>query len=484
MPSTIVEVVDAPPPRSAPTSTDALFVAVEAEKGPVNVATEINSKDALERVFGGRTLAGQLLFDTADAFFAEGGSRLVVSRYVGPAAVEATANAFDAAGSTIPGDVSLVVTAKDPGEWANALNFEVTVNGTDFTIIVSHDVDGVLETSGLLADRAAAVAWSQDTSEYIDLTLGASAEDPRAQGPTGLTTGADDRASITLTQVETALEAFSHQLGPGQVTLPGRTAQTSHEALLEHAAANNRVALLDGADTAVVATLTAASAALGARTDARYGHLLAPWAVIPGVVQGTTRQVPYSAIQAGILARNDSADQSPNQASAGENGRSRYAIDLTQTFTDAQYDTLDAAGVTLARETYGQIATEGIATVADPDSDPLWDQFQSTRLLMKLTSLAQAVAWRNRFNQIDGKGLVFSRLKSDLEGEVCLPYYRAGSLYGDSPEEAFRVDTGPQVNTPETIAAKQIRAAIGVRPSPGAELVYIQIARTAITQPV
>jgi hypothetical protein len=94
------------------------------------------------------------------------------------------------------------------------------------------------------------------------------------------------------------------------------------------------------------------------------------------------------------------------------------------------------------------------------------------------------VAWRARFDEIDGKGYVFSQLRTDLINEVCQPYFTAGSLYGESPEEAFRVDTGAQVNTPESIAARQIKAAMAVRPSGAAEFVTIQIVRTAITQPV
>jgi phage tail sheath protein FI len=405
-----------------------------------------------------------------------------VSRVVGPASVNATANILDQSGSVVPGDVALVATAVNAGAWANSLNFEVTVTGSDFEIIVSHDDDGELERSGLLADRAAAVAWSA-TSDYITLTLGASNEDPRAQGPTGLTTGTDDRASITDAQWLTALNVFSRDLGPGQVLAPGRTTTAGHGQLLDHAEANNRVALLDLANTAVVATLEAAIVAIQSRADARYGQVLAPWAVIPGIVPGTTRTVPYSAVQAGLYARSDRIN-SPNVPVAGQNGQARFVIDLAQSWSDDDRETLNDAGIAIAKDVYGAIQTYGLRSAADPEDDPLWLQFPGARLLMAIRAECAVVAERKQFAQIDGKGLVFRDLQSDLEGEVLLPYFDQGSLYGETPEEAFRVDTGAQVNTAETIAAGEIRAAVGVRTSPGAELVYIQIARQAITQPL
>jgi hypothetical protein len=61
-------------------------------------------------------------------------------------------------------------------------------------------------------------------------------------------------------------------------------------------------------------------------------------------------------------------------------------------------------------------------------------------------------------------------------------YYESGGLYGDTPEEAFRVDTS--VNTPETIEAGQLRAVISMRVSPMAELVVIEIVKVPVSQEI
>jgi hypothetical protein len=38
-----------------------------------------------------------------------------------------------------------------------------------------------------------------------------------------------------------------------------------------------------------------------------------PWAVVPGVAGGTSRQVPYSAVEAGIIARNEALGLNPSR---------------------------------------------------------------------------------------------------------------------------------------------------------------------------
>jgi hypothetical protein len=52
-----------------------------------------------------------------------------------------------------------------------------------------------------------------------------------------------------------------------------------------------------------------------------------------------------------------------------------------------------------------------------------------------------------------------------------LRYFNLGALYGASAEEAFAVDTGPQVNTLATIAAQEVHAVVRVKVSPFGEWV-------------
>jgi uncharacterized protein len=483
LPGPVITQSSTPPTRSAPTDIGVWFVAGLTEKGQL-VPIEIHSMADYVAKLGARVSYG-VLYDALEAFFAEGGDTAVVSRVVGPAPVSATVNVFDQSGSVVPGDVALVATAESPGDWANALNVNILAGdqGGEFKVQVTHDTDTTVnETSPSLVDRDAAVAWSQ-TSAYIRLTLGASNEDPRVQGPLSLATGTDDRASIVDAQWLAALNRFSKDLGPGQVSAPGRSTAAGHSQLLSHAQANNRFALVDFADTATVATLTAAAAANRALATARYGGGFAPWATIPGSTPGTTRLVPYSAIQAGLEARNAATGRSANEPAAGELGKARYAIGLSQlAWTDTDRTTLNDNGVNVARVMFDGVRSYGYRTFVDPNGALQdWVALSGARLAMQLSALAYQIAEGFEFRQIDGAKHTISEFGGALTG-MLLPFYDQGALFGSTPEEAFLVDVGDSVNTPATIAARELRARLAVRMSPFAERVLIDIAKVPTTQ--
>jgi hypothetical protein len=100
---------------------------------------------------------------------------------------------------------------------------------------------------------------------------------------------------------------------------------------------------------------------------------------------------------------------------------------------------------------------------------------------MEIAALSDAIGESFLFEEIDGQGRLFSKFGSALTG-MLMPYWIAGSLYGQSPDQAFIVDVGPSVNTPTTIADNQLNAAIALRPSPFAEWINININKQLVTQ--
>lgn len=281
-----------------------------------------------------------------------------------------------------------------------------------------------------------------------------------------------------------ALDALPRALGPGQVLLAAGDAfavdTDTHAALVAHAVANNRIALLDADDEADADALgTLAAAHTNDEVD-RYVALFAPAAVVPGLTSEDTRTVPYSVVQAGIISRND-ATLSPNVAAAGVNGQSRFAIDLTATFTDAEREELNDAGVNIARLVYGGVRTYGYRTLASLDSG--WGMLSNARLNMEIVAKCEAVAERYLFAQIDGRRVKLGQFGADLSG-VLVPYYESGSLFGESVDDAFYVDVGPQVNTLESIAAGELHAIVGLRMSPFAEYVVVEIVKAATDVPL
>jgi len=279
---------------------------------------------------------------------------------------------------------------------------------------------------------------------------------------------------------EAALAQLTVDLGPGQVSAPGSDDATVHTALLDHAEAANRVALIDGPQTGDAAAFTTAGTALQAAGNGRYGAAFAPGAIIPGVASGTTRTVSWAAVVAGIIARND-VPFTPNQAAAGVNGVSLYTLDLTARFTDLEYQDINEAGINMARNRYGTLEMYGFRSLTDPVAHPEWLNFGNARLNMAIVAQANAIAERYVFSQIDGRWITIHDFGGELAA-MLVPFYEAGALYGATADQAFRVNVGTQVNTPDTIANGELHAVLEVCMSPFAELVVIEIVKVSTTE--
>jgi hypothetical protein len=478
-PGVDVEIVDGAPSGSLGFNTGTAFMAGTSERGPVGSAEKVTSSENYGAIYGDRS-GGSLLYDSVRAYFAEGGSDLYVSRIAGPNADSATG----ALGTT------LTVDAKSPGDWANGVKVDAVAPASlaerfrsprvaaTIVLTVTHGGE-VVERSYALADTAAAVAWADEHSNYITLTASGPDNPPVASTVT-LAGGVDD-ATVDDASIGAALDAFETGLGPGQVLIPGLTDDASHEALCAHADSFRRVTLLDPPDSADPTVLAASAAALSGVPGVRMSALFGPFAVYPAEVSPATVQVPYSAVEAGIIARVDRAGN-PNAPAAGADGVARLAINLSQSYTDADRQALNSLGVDLAKIVGGEVRTYGYRTAAGPlDQNWLW--FGNSRTLMAIGWECEAAAETYVLKQIDGRRQIFSRLNKDLRG-ICARYFDMGALYGESQEEAFAVDTGPGVNTPETIKAGEIHAVVRVRVSPAAEWVVIRIVKVPPDVPV
>lgn len=478
LPGTTITERDSVPTRTPPTQTGTAFIAGFAEQGPTT-ATLVRSLRQFVSTFGAR-VAHATTYDAVEAFFREGGARAYISRVVGPAPVKASV-ILDA-GSTD----TVQISAKHYGTWQNGLRVAVTAGDAvgEFKLVITHSDDAAIsETSPSFATVAAAAA--ADWSSYVVVSDDTdSALDPDVIAAQPLAGGTDDYASATDASWETALGQFAADLGPGQVLAPGRTTVQAHTDLLEHAQAANRFALLDLADTDDVGTLTAAAASVRALATAKHGQLFAPWAVIPGVVSGTTRTIPYSAIQAGLYARLARSGLDEGEAAAGlTKGRSVFATALSQEWPDdGDRETLNDAGITIAKaDPAAGVVTYGNVTPASPSTAPLDREASARRLVMAITAKAGEIAGRYVFAQLDGRGRLLGEFAGELAG-MLLEYYRADALFGETPNDAFLVDVGDAVNTPETLAAGELHATLALRVSPAAEMVVVEIARTAITE--
>jgi phage tail sheath protein FI len=315
---------------------------------------------------------------------------------------------------------------------------------------------------------------------WISAVVGASRAESAKKGAKA--SDAEQLAAALPADLLAALDLFDAALGPGQVAVPELTDAASQSTVLEHCAERNRVALLDPPAAANdVASLVAAAAALQSDTNARYGAMFAPYAIVPGVTGDTARTVPYSVVEAGIIARSD-VTNNPNVPAAGPNGQALFATDLAQHFTDSERETLNEAGVDCARLLWGGVQTYGYRTLAE-DGTPAaaWLSLGWARLNMAIVAQAEVVGERFVFRPIDGRGRTIAEFGGDLRA-MLVPFYEQAALYGASAEDAFQVNVGSAVNTPETIANGELHAVLMVKMSPYAEWVEIEIVKVATTQ--
>jgi hypothetical protein len=118
-------------------------------------------------------------------------------------------------------------------------------------------------------------------------------------------------------------------LGPGQVVAPPVVAATDHAVIAQWALATNRTFLANGPTSASDSALVTIASTVQSSAYGRSTALFADTAIIPGV-GASTRQVPWSIIAAGIIARNDILTGNPNIAPAGNRGVAVYALGPTR----------------------------------------------------------------------------------------------------------------------------------------------------------
>lgn len=494
LPGIVLNILSAATPRTIPTDTGQCFAAGVLQRGSIVKPTLCRSMQDVANASGQR-LASSSMYDWSDTYFGEGGTKLWLSRAVATNAVQASLNLMD----TVPA-IALVIKAAtkgdaDPGVWANGaaggLSVAVVASGTSYQLQTF--LNGQLvESSPLLSTQQDAVNWSnhpQLGSLYISASLGVGVLPPAPAGAANLA-GGTDGSTVGSTERQAALDRIPVELGPGQVCLPGVTTSADQLYLMLHGFTNRRWPLIDGPDTPTATTLVAAAAALyGApNVGRRWGEFHAPWDVIPGLTQYSSRTVPPSARQAAQYAKVDALGN-PNQAAAGDPyGVAQYVQDLSQpNWSAADRLALNTAGVNISRRRFGgTIETFGARTLADQSADGNWSWASNVRTVMWYAAQAHAATEKFEFRQVDG----FGHTLSDWKGALTAPAQKLlalGALFADSPDNpssAFLVDTGPGLNPLAQLVQGIGQAAVKLRTSPGMEQAVINIFKTPITQSV
>ncbi|MCU1500585.1 MAG: hypothetical protein JWM47_4538 [Acidimicrobiales bacterium] len=289
--------------------------------------------------------------------------------------------------------------------------------------------------------------------------------------------GRYETTSSPAQNVDDALALFVANYGPGQVVAPQETPGADvYDALQSHGEAFGRVPLLDVAvdtfDAGNEDERDALAALIADQELAGFG----PWVTVPapsGVTGVGAREVPASAVVAGLIARADRLGN-PNRAAAGRDFPLQYATGFVADVPEDDREELLGQGLNCFADIYGVLELYGFQTgIAQSEETPFW-QLNCVRTRMIVSSRAKAIGENYMFKPIDGRGIIESNLKSDLE-HLLSDFYLADALYGATPREAYAVEVGASVNTVDTIAQGELHASAELRLSLHAKSIGIQL---------
>lgn len=450
-----------------------LFMAGLAERGSTTAPVRIRGLADFENYFGGRVAYSQL-YENIATFFEEGGSQAYVIRVVGPAATLGSVTVSDRA---TPAVETIEFEAKNAGSWSSDLSITVNdLTGGNVEFVVA--LDGTTVERYIATDIAGVVSAFED-SQYVSATsLGSTTVAPNnmpEEGTYTLSAGADDRSNVTATEYEDALDLFSLNLGNGAVAIPG-IGSTVHAALISHAVANRRVALLSEAENATIAQLKTTAGNL----NSEYAGLFAPWVQI-ATPAGTKFISPEGYVAA--MRNRAHVEAGPWRAPAGQIAVARSVIGLKTEYTRTQGDDLDANKVSAIRNINSTVRLYGWRSLSDDTAN--YALLLGRDVLNYLVWQSEARLEQYVFQTVDGKGQLLSAINGTLVG-ILEPIRQAGGLYerindnGDLIDPGYLVETGSTVNTLENLANNEVRARISVRVSPAAALISVTIVKVGL----
>lgn len=481
-----ITVVTGPAPSATSDNTArgaTLFAVGLAERGSTTLPIRVRSMAEFVERLGGRVTYGWL-YDTAAAYFADGGIEAQFARLTGPAATVGASTLMDRAGTPL---ATLRIDALDAGAWSGRLSRQISDGTITNTFRIDIYLDGVLvEAYPDLASPAAAVTALASSGYVRGVNLSsvsaAPTNNPAVSALTAVSAGTDDRASLVTADYTAALSRFNPDLGSGVVAIPGMAATLVGTALIAHARANNRIALTSpGIGTATAGARTAAVPMRGI-AGSEGAALYWPWVVVPDG-SGGERTIPPEGTVAGVRARTF-ATVGPWQAPAGKWGESGYVLRPESTVDRATADSLDTDAVNVIRVINGTTRVYGDRSLSTDLAN--YRLLTGREMLNYVATEAARVLEDRVFGTIDARGHFAAGVYSDIKA-ILEPLRAGGGLYeridanGALADPGYAIDVGPGVNTAAVLAADTFKAIVGIRVSPTASLIFVTVAKVGLT---
>lgn len=460
-----------------PGASGTLFIVGLAERGPTDKAVLVRGLADFTNIFGARASYSHL-HDSIRCYFEEGGVQAWVSRVVGASATLGTVAISDRAVDPV---VTLNVSATSAGTWSENISVVVAEGSVAGTVRMSIlDGEDLVETYNNI-DSIETLLKRFAGSPYVDVVnAGSGSAAPTnlpAVGTYKLTAGSDDRATVAPQDYADALDLFVEGLGDGAVCIPGQGAFV-HEALVNHAKANRRIALLSSDMDSSASELIAEASALN--SDA--AGLFAPWVLVSDGAGGT-RPIPPEGFVAGVRSRAH-LTTGPHRAPAGEAGLSSSVAGLYVEYTKEQANALDEAKVSVVRRINNSIRLYGWRSLSNDTVN--FAHLHHRDILNRIVVEAEGQLEQYVFAPIDSSGQTLSAINATLVG-ILEPMKAAGALYarivGDEEiDPGYHVETGDSINSTASLANNLIRAQVSIRVSPLGAMIDLVITKVGLTQ--
>lgn len=491
------------PGTSQVTPGSGYLVVGQTLRGNPAQPVQVTSLGQFVATFGGEVTYGGVYNDLA-AFFGEGGTYAWVSRIVGTGATAGDLVLNDQGATPQP---TLKLTAgapnidpvtgnnlgnvADPGSWSTGITVQVvaSVLTNQYKILVSY-AGSLVETWGPFPDVPTAVTKINSSSAYLQATNmnstnAAPSSNPAVLAATALSAGNDQRSTITA-QMEAAQYSLFDPIAGGEwAGCPEYDASLVAATLQTWAASVNCDLGLHSVEGTNDSTVAADAANFRGTTGSQNSGYFWPWVQIPNGSGGTVVVPPDGAV-AGLRSRTIAAVGGPWQPPAGNWGVFRYVVGLdpaSGTVTDAIGDSLNSEHVNVLRPKAG-LRLYGWRSLSTDLVN--WELLNQSDVLNNIATELGAVEDQFAFSMIDSLGQL-GKLMQNAALEVLRPYVTAGALWpgplgadGTPSDPGYTLDTGSDVNTPQTIAANSYGIAVYVRPAGAAELIPVRLVKAAI----
>jgi uncharacterized protein len=455
-----------------PTST--FFCIGFAAWGPHNVPVTVTSWQDFVRKFGS---FDDYLADAAYIFFNHyNGKQMVVVR-------AASLDQGDFSAITVNNRVPAVATTILSKYFNRGVDITVNVvdtalSTTKVTLTVTSEYLGIKEVyENFDNSKVADVNSKSKLIQFSAYSGGPTASNRLAAGDHILTGGSDNREFFGTDDLGVFTSLFAdEQYGTGQVAIPG---YLSESGLIAHAEATNRLALLD------VPLGTAYESAVSINPSS-FAATYYSWVEMKSLDgSGVKKFYPPSIFAAGECAK---VDQTIGTHKApANNGTIPLALDVerntdgTSVINDGVRAFLNSKNVNVIAPISGQGIKIYGARVQHAAGDTRVQFVHERRMLNMLQhTFKLGYSWAV-FAVVDGTGRFFRDLRSTAT-TFLNNLWKADALYGKTPEEAFTVIADESNNPPEELALGRVHVQIGVKLSPTAEQIIVNIDSVSLSQ--